>query len=157
MTPEQLSTLKAAVIADPTLSAVGRNDTELARLLNLPTAFICWRTLVSQDEIMQNEFDWVRVDNLSIGKARIWDWLFYNAQRAINPSKPNVRAGIAECWKGTAADLAVRAAVLAHCKRAATRAEGILATGAGTDANPGLFDFEGSVSINDIGEMWNQG
>jgi len=155
MTPEQLSTLRTAVLTDPELSAVGRNDTELARLLNLSTSFICWRTLVSQDEIMQNGFDWVRVDNLSVGKARIWEWLFDNEASAINPSKPNVRAGIAECWKGTQADLNVQAAVLAHCKRAATRAESILASGTGTDATPGLFDYEGQVSINDIGQMWN--
>lgn len=155
MTPAQLLTLRTAVLADQELAAVGRNDTELARLLNLPTAFICWRTLVSQDEIMQNGFNWVRVDNLSVGKARIWEWLFDNSQQAINPSKPNVRAGIAECWKGTAPDLAVQAAVLAHCKRAATRAESILASGTGTDATPGMFGYEGQVSINDIGAMWN--
>lgn len=155
MTPEQLSTLRAAVLADQELSAVGRNDTELARLLNLPTAFIVWRTRVSQDEIMQNGFDWVRVDNLSAGKARIWEWMFQNPERAINPSKANVRAGIDEAWKGTAADLAVRAAVYTHCKRAATRAEQILGSGTGTDATPGVLGFDGAVSINDIGAMWN--
>lgn len=157
MTPEQLSTLKAAVLADQELSAVGRNDTELARLLNLPTSFVCWRSLVTQDEIMQNGFDWVRVDNLSVGKARIWEWLFDNQQQSINPNKANVRAGIDECWKGTQADLNVRAAIYVHCKRAATRAESILASGTGTDATPGLFGFEGQVSVNDIGQMWNQG
>lgn len=156
MTPEQLTTLRAAVLADPTLSAVGRNDTELARLLNLPTTFVCWRTSVPKDEIMFNGFDWVLVDNLSIGKARIWDWLFDNAQSAINPNKPNVRAGIAECWKGTAAMLAQQTAILGHCKRAATRAEQILASGTGTDATPGSFGFEGQLSINDIGAIWNQ-
>lgn len=155
MTPSQLQLIKTAVLADPVLTAVGRNDTELARLLNLPTAFICWRQMVSQDEIMQNGFDWVRVDNLSIGKARIWEWLFDNPQRSINPSKLNVRAGIDECWKGTAPDLAVRAAVYVHCKRAATRAEQILATGIGTDAVPGSFTFEGQITISDIGQMWN--
>lgn len=155
MTPAQLLTLRTAVLADQELAAVGRNDTELARLLNLPTTFICWRTLVSQDEIMQNGFDWVRVDNLSVGKARIWEWLFNNQQQSINPSKANVRAGIDECWKGTAADLAVRAAIYVHCKRAATRAESILASGTGANATPGAFDFEGQVSIDDIGQMWN--
>lgn len=155
MTPEQLSTLRAAVLADQELAAVGRNDTELARLLNLPAAFVVWRTRVTQDEIMQNGFDWVRVDNLSVGKARIWEWLFDNDQRSINPSKVNVRAGIDEAWKGTAADLAVRAAVYVHCKRAATRAEQILGSGTGTDATPGTLGFEGDVSINDIGAMWN--
>lgn len=157
MTPAQLQILKTAVLADQTLAAVGRNDTELARLLNLPTAFVVWRNLVNQDEIMQNGFDWVRVDNLSVGKARIWEWLFDNPQRSINPSKVNVRAGIDEAWKGTAADLAVRAAVYTHCKRFATRAEQILGSGTGTDATPASLGFEGAVSITDIGEMWNLG
>lgn len=157
MTPQQLQTLKAAILADPVLSAIGRNDTEMARMLNLPTAFVVWRSSVSQDEIMQNGFDWVQVDNLTVGKARIWEWLFDNDQRSINPSKVNVRAGIDEAWKGTAAMLAVRAAVYTHCKRFATRAEQILASGTGTDATPGLLGFEGSVSINALAEMWNLG
>lgn len=157
MTPQQLQTLKAAILADPVLSAIGRNDTEMARMLNLPTAFVVWRSSVSQDEIMQNGFDWVQVDNLTVGKARIWEWLFDNDQRSINPSKLNVRAGIDEAWKGTAAMLAVRAAVYTHCKRFATRAEQILASGTGTDATPGLLGFEGSVSINALAEMWNLG
>ena len=113
-------------------------------------AFIVWRTRVSQDEIMQNGFDWVRVDNLSVGKARIWDWLFSNSVRAINPSKVNVRAGIAECWKGTAADLAVQAAVLAHCKREATIVERVLATGTGSDAAPATMSFEGAIGYADV-------
>ena len=52
-----------------------------------------------------------------------------------------IRAGIDATWVGTAADLAVRATVYTHCKRAATRAEKSLAnlTGAGTDAVPGLL------------------
>lgn len=157
MTPAQLQTLKSAVLADPALVAIGRNDTEMARVLNLPSTFVIWRTAVDQDEIMQNGFDWVRVDNLSVGKARIWEWLFDNPLRSINPSKANVRAGIDEAWKGTAADLAVRAAVYVHCKRFATRAEQLLGSGTGTDAVPGLTAFEGLVSINDIGEMWNLG
>lgn len=155
MNTQQLQTLKAAILADQELATIGRNDTEMARMLNLPTAFVVWRTQVNQDEIMQNGFDWVRVDNLSIGKARIWEWLFDNDKRSINPSKVNVRAGIDEAWKGTAADLAVRAAVYVHCKRPATRAEQILGSGTGTDATPGNLGFEGSVSINDLAEMWN--
>ena len=157
MDSTQLQALKAAILADPVLSAIGRNDTEMARQLNLPSSFIAWRTAVPQDEIMQNGFDWLRVDNLTIGKARIWEWLFDNANRSINPSKANVRAGVDETWKGTAADLAVRAAVYVHCKRFATVAEQMLASGTGTDATPGLLTYEGSVNINDIGEMWNLG
>lgn len=158
LTTAQLQTLKAAVLASQDAAiqsaASTRNDTELARLLNLPSAVWIWRSSVSQDEIMQNGFDWVRVDNLSVGKARIWEWLFDNANRAINPTKPNVRAGIDETWKGTAADLAVRAAVYAHCRRLASVAESAFADGLGTEVSPSVTSFEGDVNIGDIGAMW---
>lgn len=113
-------------------------------------AIIVWRTVVTQDEIMQNGFDWVRVDNLANGKARIWEWMFTNETRSFNPSKANVRAGIEEVWKGTAADLAVRAAVYVHCKRAATRIEQMFAIGTGTDESPSTMGFEGNLTETDV-------
>lgn len=159
MNTQQLTTLKAAVLAsvDQAIqdAAATRNDTELARLLNQPSSKYIWRTSVGQDEIMQNGFDWVRVDNLSVGKARIWEWLFANPERVIHPSKANVRAGIDEVWKGTAADLAVRAAVYVHCKRLALVCEAVFATGAGTEATPATTTFQGEVTIDDIGRMWS--
>ena len=36
LTNQQKNLLKAAILADPVLSAIGRNDTEMARQLNLP-------------------------------------------------------------------------------------------------------------------------
>jgi hypothetical protein len=138
LTPQQLATLKTAIDADPVLAAKPLNSDgyfEIAQALNTELAspdFWVWKSLVSQDEIMQNGFDWVRVDNLSVGKARIWEWMFDNAGATINPSKANVRAGIAEVWKGTAADNAVRQAVFNHCQRLATRAQKLFATGPGT-------------------------
>lgn len=156
----QLTQLRAAILADTTPSVQAalaiRNDNEIARLYNLESTFIVWRTSVSQDEIQLNGFDWVLVDNLSVGKARIWEWLFNNQARSLNPSKANVRAGIQECWKGTAAMLAVQAVVLGHCKRPATVAERVFTTGTGTDATPGdLGSFEGSLSVNDVSTALN--
>lgn len=148
LTPAQLVTLRAACFADPTAAAFfvdPGNSAGLEAYLNSATTHIVWRESVSQDEIMQNGFDWAQVDNLSVGKARIWEWLFNNQQRACNPSKPNVRAGIDECWKGTAAMLAVRTAVYAHCRRPATVAEKAFASGVGTEANPATLGWSGSV------------
>jgi len=155
LTPEQQLTLKAAILADPALAALEPSSNAINTIIEAYKApaspeFTVWRTSVSQDEIMQNGFDWVRVDNLSVGKARIWEWLFYNADRAINPSKSNVRAGIAECWKGTAADLAVQAVVLGHCKRAANRLEALFATGTGSLADPATLVVQGDVSYNEV-------
>ena len=101
---------------------------------------------------MQNGFDWSRVDNLSNGPARIWEWMFQNESRSVDPSKLNVRAGIEAVWKGTAADLAVRAAVYVHCRRAASVFEKLFATGTGTAESPATMAIEGPVSITNISE-----
>jgi hypothetical protein len=155
LTTEQLTALRDYINTIPEWSALPNDSSSalfIAQQMDAAASpkFIVWRTMTSQDEIMLNGFDWVRVDNLSVGKARIWEWLFSNDARAINPSKVNVRAGIDEAWKGTSADLAVRAAVYAHCKRAATIAEKVLATGQGTTENPATMGFEGQLSYADV-------
>jgi hypothetical protein len=137
MTPQQL---KAAILADNDPAIVqartDRVDSEIARLYNLPAApvYWIWRTAVPWDEILQNGFDFLRVDNLSIGKARVWEWLFKNQANAIDPRKANIRQGVIEAWKGTQADLDVRAQVWLHCQRQASKVERLFATGAGTAA-----------------------
>ena len=158
LTPAQRPTLLAAVKADPTAAAarVAGDTFALRAWLNAESAFIIWRTSVTQDEIMQNGFDWTRVDNLSVGKARVWEWLFSNQNRAFNPSKANVRAGIDQTWVGTAADLAVRAAVYVHCKRPATQVQKVFAAGTGTDLSPGTLVFEGVVDEVDVNWLVNQ-
>lgn len=160
LTPAQKATLSAHITASGDLNVIPNTldgAYEIATLLGLPAAptFIVWKSSVTQDEIMQNGFDWLRVDNLSVGKARIWEWMFNNAERAINPSKANVRAGIEETWKGTAPDLAVRAAVYVHCKRLATRVEKVFATGTGSDAEPATLTHEGPVSYQDVFDARN--
>jgi hypothetical protein len=157
LTPTQLQTLRGHIDASADLNVYPNNldgAYEIARLLNVAAAptFIVWRTSVTWDEIMLNGMDWARVDNLSVGKARIWDWMFQNGSRSFNPSKPNIRTGIEAVWVGTAADLAVRAAVYVHCKRATTRAEKLFATGTGSDAVPGTLTFEGAITPNDVEE-----
>lgn len=143
LTTTQLQALKTAILADSALSSQPNNDDghlAIAVALNLTASpvWVVWRTAVSLSEVMQNGFDWARVDNLSIGKARIWEWMFLQAG-TIDPSKTNVRAGIDACWIGTAPDLAVRAAVYAHCKLNASRAQKIFSTGTGTDATPAFL------------------
>lgn len=160
LTPAQKTTLAAHIAASPDLNAIPNTwdgAYAIAELLQLPAepAFIVWKTRVTQDEVMQNGFDWVLVDNLTVGKGRIWEWLFDNESSTINPSKANVRAGIAECWKGTAPMLAQQAVILGHCKRQASRLEKLFATGAGSDASPATMTLEGSINYNDVYEARN--
>lgn len=159
LTTEQKATLKSYIQAQQDIGPMFADGNLLgvADALNVEAAptFYAWRSSVTQDEIMQNGFNWVRVDNLSVGKARIWEWLFDNQTATINPSKANVRAGIAECWKGTAADLAVRLSVLQHCQRPVSRFERVFATGTGAATNdqgggPGNIVVEGPISYLDL-------
>lgn len=161
MNQAQIQLLHNALIAvtEPTIAqaVANREDYLVVQWLNTTATpdFWCWRTSVALDEIMLNGFDWVQVDNLSVGKARIWEWLFNNETRSINPSKENIRAGIEECWKGSAPMIAVRDAVLGHCKRKITNGELIYATGAGTSVDPGQFGYEGSISSGDVASALN--
>jgi len=148
LTSTQRQTLKADILATPEAAQLftDGNLSGLADYYNAPAApgVTVWKPQVTRTEIMQNGFDWTRVDNLSIGKARVWEWMF--TEGFTNPSKVNVRAGIDQVWVGTAADLAVRAAVYVHCKRLASRIEKLFATGAGSDAAPATMAVEGPIS-----------
>jgi hypothetical protein len=104
---------------------------------------------------MGNGFDWTRVDNLTVGKARIWE--FMTTLGVINPSQANVRAGILAVF-GTAGDLAMRLSIFGHCQRLATRVQKLFATGAGTTVTeqgigPGTTVVE-SINYQDVLEAW---
>lgn len=145
LTPAQYTALKNHIDNTPALAAQPNNSDgafTIAAAMNLPAnpAWIVWRTSVTRKEILQNGFDWTRLDNLSVGKARVWSDIFVDG--SLNPSKANVRAGIESVWVGTAQDLAVRAAVYIHCKRAATIAQKLFSTGTGSDATPATMDTD---------------
>jgi len=154
LTPEQIEILRTDMLTHSALDVarLSGDDVTLANYYNAEAspAYVVWKTRITQDEIMQNGFDWTRVDNLSVGKARVWEWMFDNGQKSINAAKANVRAGIDAVWVGTAADLAVRANVYVHCKRKATVFERLFATGAGSDASPSIMTVEGRISYAEI-------
>ena len=150
---QQLATLKADILADPILSqwaATGYMASEIADAYNQTAApeWVVWKTAVDPTEIMTNGMDWTRVDNLSVGKARIWDWM--TRLGTFNAAKANIRAGIDATWVGTAADLAVRAMVYTHCKRAASRGEKIMSAGVGSMASPATMGYEGTLTYQDV-------
>lgn len=135
LTPQQNATLAAHIAASAdmnTLPPGSDSAFQIAALLNAQATpdFYIWKSSVTNAEILQNGMDWLRVDNLSVGKSRIWEWMFQFG--SVDPSKANVRAGVAEVWKGTASDNAVRLAVFLHCQTLATRLQKLFAVGAGT-------------------------
>lgn len=160
MTQAQLTALKNDIAADPVLSAKPQNsdgDLAIAQAYNLlasPDYWVWASTVVLADIIKDPGFDWTRVDNLSVGKARIWEWLFQLG--SINAGVANVRTAIDTVWVGTQADLSVRAVVYAACRRKATRAEKLFKTaGTGTTADPALMGFEGVITGQDVNTARN--
>jgi hypothetical protein len=166
LTTSQKQTIKAWVQANNS-SLFDQSSVDLLNAVASPS-YLAWRTLVTRQEILQNGFDWTRLDNLSVGKARIWQDIFAGLSPegllCFNPSKANVRAGIEAVWVGTAADLAVRAAVYGHCQRAVTVCEKLFvaatAGGSGTrgsSANPDTFGtgddgnpLEGMITLEQV-------
>lgn len=160
LTAPQLQTLKAFIAADPVMSLkplTSDGDFDIAVLLNMeatPTYYV-WKTSVGTDGIMQNGFDWTRVDNLTVGKARIWDWI--TRLPTINPSLPNVRAGVEATFSVEAADAPNRAAVYGHCQRPATVVEKLFAVGPGTTSTnhgvgPSTMAIVSPISYDDVGQ-----
>jgi hypothetical protein len=165
MTPAQLSTL-ATDIAANTATAPGTQGQikDLAHtadnadaIANWYTAtavpdFWVWRTSVNARQLMSDSaFDWTRVDNLSVGKARIWEFMMMAG--TVDPSQPNIRAGFAACFAAVG-DAATLAAITSQCRRIALRVEKLLATGTGSTGSPAVMSFEGAISANDIRAIW---
>jgi hypothetical protein len=167
LTEAQRTVLAAHIRAntDPEVQAALaiRNDNGLMQLYNADAVpdFWIWRNAVTREDVQHNGFDWTLVDNLSVGKDRIWTWLFDNPERVADPSDADVRAGIAECWKGTAAMLDQRLRIFEHCQRKASVAEKIFATGTGTstDVNgvgPAFGSVYGPLSVFDVSVALNE-
>ena len=156
LTPEQLATLKAAILAetDPAFVEARTAGAEqpMADWHNAPSAFVVWLLSVDRDAVTVEGFDWTQVDNLTPGQGRIWDLLFDTQTKTINPSEPGKRAAISECWKGTNAKVAVATFVLGKCRRSALRGERVFSTGVGSDAAPGMLTLEGSITAQNISD-----
>ena len=161
LTAAQKTTLKAAILSEATLAqyVIDRRDDLIASYYNADSnpAVTVWRTVVTRDDVSGEGFDWTQVDNMTTGQGRIWDLLFDTSTRAIDPSEAGKRAGISECWKGTAGKVAVATHVLGRCKRTANRVEALFDVGTGTEATPSVLAFEGSVSVNEISDLLNAG
>lgn len=136
LTSQQLAALKADILADEVLNAFPNTSDgafEIAAAYNMPAspAWIVWRTDVQVKQVMENGFVWSAVDALTVAKARIWEWM--SSLGVINPSKANVRQGLADCFGGGSAMVT---AILPHMKQTATRVQKLFSTGTGSDATP---------------------
>lgn len=151
MTLAQLTTLKADIIADPALSQQPMNDDghfAIASEYNLSAspAWRVWKTSVTTAEC-KDAVNWTEYIGRSAGERAAFEFLLSN--HVINPSRANVRQGIADMFSG-AGGATTRNALLALSKRDATRAEKLFSSGTGSESTPATMTFEGSVSYQDV-------
>ena len=151
LTDAQFSILAADIRgnADPDIQAAhaAGNHTELARLYNEDGAAFIWRPSIPPEEYA-SALDWTEVDNLSAGKARVWEWATQNQTAPLDATNQNLRAGIAQAFGGQSNTTANLTAI---AKRRASIYEGLFIEGNGTEQTPGVATVYGPVNINIIG------
>lgn len=150
LTPEQKTTLKAAIDADPVLSAFPNTSDgafEIAAALNQPAApaFYVWRTQYTAEQMRAAIINGItQLDALTASKR---DSLLWLAEGTVNCGLAATRAAFNDL---TGSQNTLKAAVLDGGKRTATRAEKILATGTGSFADPAVAGWEGTLSYQDV-------
>lgn len=107
--------------------------------------FLVWRTWVTKEEAFEQALDWSEVGNLTAAEEKIWGWMFQAG--GMNPSKPNIRAGMTTAL---ASAINTRAALVAISVRPGTVFEKLFATGAGTSIEPATMAIEGPVDVSDV-------
>lgn len=140
----QMAALKTTCNADTTCAALATaaEDVSLAAWFNTidPSACIVWRSDVTVAEA-NTVLVWAEIDSLTVGKARIWDWM--RGLVTLDARNANIRQGLSDAFSNATN---TRTALIALAKRSATRAEKALSSGACTTANPSIMTFVGSIS-----------
>lgn len=152
LTPAQLQTLKAAILAETTPAFVAlrqaNDETGMAAWYNTAGTFVAWKSSVTiaATGAVFNGTEWAGMT--SANHTRLQTVAQYLA--TYNPGIADIRAMFNDIWSSGGTN--TRAALLALWKRFATRGERVFATGTGTDAAPGSLTFEGTISAQDISD-----
>jgi hypothetical protein len=179
LTPDQIIAIRPIVLAntdaDIVAARTARNDTELARLLNLDSAFVVWKPNTKKSDIF-GALSWksfTPVDApdgtvLWTNRALACQGQQFNIQTMIispgdtlDMSQASIRTGIKDAVQNLPSGVAGAlldagwAPIKTVSNRFAKRAEAMLATGTGTNGTPGFLTFAGTIDINDISLILN--
>jgi len=167
--PESLRPALAAALrtqTDPELVAAiaGGNHTFIAGWCNVlaTPAYYVKRKSLSRHEILTGTSDngttfaWAAGAYItrSQGERDAFREMF-NDTGTVDPWLPAITAGFADIFSG-AGGAGNRAHILAMARRAATRAEKMLTSGAGTKAAPSVTVFDGEIDTTDVGRSLNE-
>lgn len=151
LSPAQLQTLKADILADQALSVLPNTpdaNYQIAQAYNLlaDPVWVVWKTMIPTSDI-KKAMVWTEYVGRSTGEQNAFALMI--ADGVINASDVNVRAGFADIFSGPNG-ATTRANLTALAKRSATRAEQLFSTGTGSDASPATLTFEGGLSHHDV-------
>ena len=153
LTTDQKATLKAAILADPTLDAfpnTGDGNFDLAVHLSqtlASPAFIVWRTNLPTSDV-KKAIVWTEyIGSTSVAERDALNLIISNG--IVNAADANIRQAFQTIF-GSPQQAVTRANLVAIAKRNATLIEKILATGTGSDASPATMTFEGTISGTDV-------
>ena len=153
LTPAQLATLKAAILADPALNALPNTadgNVAIAAELNKASAFVVRKRSVPSKDVGPI-LNYVAVSNLTTAnRDRATTFL------TLNPDSFAPTADVESYWDTTFGGAlggqgqATRDALAALWRRVATRFEQLFATGTGTTVAPGALVVDGPVTAQEV-------
>ena len=152
MTPQQLTTLKAAILAETNAEFVEARTNGQTSLMaafynaEAVPAYYVWRKSYTPDLIASAIVAGItQLDALTASKR---DSLLWWADRSHDASLAQTRAAINDLC---GSQNTLKNAILDGSKRKVTRAEQLYATGTGSLAAPGVPGFDGTLGEQDIG------
>lgn len=156
MTPEQLTTLRADIAANPDLLALynAGDRAGLADAYNAAASpvFTVYKSALSRHDILTGTsadgttFTWTGGAYItrSQGERDAFREMF-NSTGTVNPALPSIQSAFNDIFSG-AGGAVNRTHIAAMSRRGATRLEKVFAVGLGTNQNPATMGFEGEVS-----------
>jgi hypothetical protein len=154
LTSAQIATLRADILADPTLTAIpagSDGDFTIAAIYNTiftPSWWVYKSSVPVAD--VKDALNYTTYIGRSVAEREAFTFMLSN--HVIAPNRPNIRQGINDIFSGSGATpVAQRAAFDVLFRREATRAEKLFATGTGTTVSPGTMTVEGAISYQDVG------
>ena len=167
LTATQLTQLRAACFNDVTAAAfiAAGQANELGEWLNQPSDFVVWKKQVETDDVGQ-VISYIALEAMTVAnRDRVQTFYVLNPV-AFEP-RSDIRSYFAESFSGALAGEGenTRASLESLWRRPATHAERLLATGVGSEAQPGDVTWEGNVPgtqavqlvYQDNGTIWTQG
>ena len=166
LTTQQLTTLKAAILADQALVPLTSGPTTdfnglvTAMSVDASPDFWVYKTSLSRHDILTatsvdgTTFAWAAGAYItrSQGERDAFREMF-NSTGTVNPSLASIQAAFADIFSG-AGGAGNRAHIAAMSRRKANRTERVFATGVGSTAAPGSLVVEGNITLGDVLSMF---